>query len=239
MPIRISRSNPSTAGPRKSFRRFCSSWRKCAPAIGFLEERSGDFHGRRREEGREKAGAREGRRAVQVRRADPGSGDVASGGPAASPESSRNDRPRRRRSPAFRQGSARLRARGRASSGRKRIGRVPPKGEDRRERPGNRSGRPEGRWDGRAGSRGHPEEGSSPEAQAVVALQIDRRIIMKMEDISRAAIEFGNEAGERLQTLLGRVPDPQEFMTFYAMACATICGNALSEIVTAAGKESG
>ena len=62
---------------------------------------------------------------------------------------------------------------------------------------------------------------------------------MKMEDISRAAIEFGNEAGERLQTLLGRVPDPQEFMAFYGTASGTICGNALSEIVKAAGKEIG
>ena len=62
---------------------------------------------------------------------------------------------------------------------------------------------------------------------------------MNIEQVSQAAMEFGNEAGERLQSLLGRVPDPQEFMTFYAMACATICGNALSEIVTAAGKETG
>jgi len=62
---------------------------------------------------------------------------------------------------------------------------------------------------------------------------------MKMEDISRAAIEFGNGAGERLQTLLGRVPDPQEFMAFYGTASATICGNALSEIVAAAGKDTG
>jgi hypothetical protein len=62
---------------------------------------------------------------------------------------------------------------------------------------------------------------------------------MNIEQVSQAAMEFGNEAGERLQSLLGRVPDPQEFMTFYAMSCATICGNALSEIVTAAGKETG
>lgn len=62
---------------------------------------------------------------------------------------------------------------------------------------------------------------------------------MNIEQVSQAGMDFGNEAGERLQTLLGRVPDPQEFMTFYAMACATVCGNALSEIVTAAGKDAG
>lgn len=62
---------------------------------------------------------------------------------------------------------------------------------------------------------------------------------MNIEQVSQAGMEFGNEAGERLQSLLGRVPDPQEFMTFYAMSCATICGNALSEIVSAAGKDHG
>lgn len=62
---------------------------------------------------------------------------------------------------------------------------------------------------------------------------------MSIEQVSQAAMEFGNEAGERLQAILGRVPDPQEFMTFYGAACATVCGNALSEIVSAAGKETG
>lgn len=62
---------------------------------------------------------------------------------------------------------------------------------------------------------------------------------MNIEQVSQEAMEFGNGAGQRLQELLGRVPDPQEFMTFYGAACATICGNALSEISTAGGKEAG
>lgn len=62
---------------------------------------------------------------------------------------------------------------------------------------------------------------------------------MNMEDISRAGVEFGNEAGARLQSILERVPTPQEFMAFYGTSCATICGNALSEIVVGSGKENG
>lgn len=62
---------------------------------------------------------------------------------------------------------------------------------------------------------------------------------MNLEDISRAGVEFGNEAGARLQSLLERIPTPQEFMAFYGTSCATICGNALSEIVGASGKENG
>jgi hypothetical protein len=62
---------------------------------------------------------------------------------------------------------------------------------------------------------------------------------MNMEDVSRAGVEFGNGAGERLQTMLGRLPSPQEFMLFYGTAAASISGNALSEIVKAAGKETG
>lgn len=62
---------------------------------------------------------------------------------------------------------------------------------------------------------------------------------MNLEDISRAGVEFGSEAGARLQSLLERVPTPQEFMAFYGTACATICGNALSEIVNGSSKETG
>jgi hypothetical protein len=62
---------------------------------------------------------------------------------------------------------------------------------------------------------------------------------MNQEEIARAGVEFGNEAGARLQTLLGRVPDPQEFMAFYGTAAGTISGNALSEIIQGAGKEVG
>jgi len=62
---------------------------------------------------------------------------------------------------------------------------------------------------------------------------------MNMEEISQAGIEFGSEAGARLQSLLGRLPTPQEFMTFYGTASGTISGNALSEIVENGGKETG
>jgi len=60
-----------------------------------------------------------------------------------------------------------------------------------------------------------------------------------MEFISREAVQFGSEAGARLQTLLGRVPTPQEFMAFYGLSAGTVVGNALSEIVLSAGKEQG
>lgn len=62
---------------------------------------------------------------------------------------------------------------------------------------------------------------------------------MNIEEVSRAGVEFGNETGARLQSLLGRLPTPQEFMAFYGTAAGTICGNALSEIAVAAGKETG
>jgi hypothetical protein len=62
---------------------------------------------------------------------------------------------------------------------------------------------------------------------------------MNMEEISRAGVDFGSEAGARLQSMLGRLPDPQEFMAFYGTAAGTVTGNALSEIVQAAGKEIG
>lgn len=62
---------------------------------------------------------------------------------------------------------------------------------------------------------------------------------MNIEEVSAAGVEFGNEAGARLQSLLGRLPTPQEFMAFYGTACATICGNALSEIVNASDRENG
>jgi hypothetical protein len=62
---------------------------------------------------------------------------------------------------------------------------------------------------------------------------------MKQEDIALAGVEFGNEVGARLQALLGRLPDPQEFMAFYATIAGTVAGNAMSEIVHAAGKETG
>lgn len=62
---------------------------------------------------------------------------------------------------------------------------------------------------------------------------------MNQEEVARAGVEFGNEAGARLQALLGRVPDPQEFMAFYGTAAGSITGNALSEIVQGAGKEVG
>jgi hypothetical protein len=62
---------------------------------------------------------------------------------------------------------------------------------------------------------------------------------MNIEDISRAGVEFGNEAGARLQSMLGRLPSPQEFMAFYGTSSGTIAGNALSETVRAAGKEVG
>src|SRR3990170_8786186 len=62
---------------------------------------------------------------------------------------------------------------------------------------------------------------------------------MNIQDISAAGIEYGSEAGARLQALLGRLPSPQEFMAFYGTSAGTIAGNALSEIVRAAGKETG
>lgn len=62
---------------------------------------------------------------------------------------------------------------------------------------------------------------------------------MDQEQIARAGVEFGSEAGARLQTLLGRAPDPQEFMAFYGTAAGTVTGNALSEVVEGAGKEIG
>jgi len=62
---------------------------------------------------------------------------------------------------------------------------------------------------------------------------------MNIEEVSAAGVEFGNEAGARLQSLLGRLPTPQEFMAFYGTSCATICGNALSEIVNASDRENG
>lgn len=62
---------------------------------------------------------------------------------------------------------------------------------------------------------------------------------MNIEEVSAAGVEFGNEAGARLQSMLGRLPTPQEFMAFYGTSCATICGNALSEIVQGSDKETG
>lgn len=60
-----------------------------------------------------------------------------------------------------------------------------------------------------------------------------------MEEIASFAATIGNEVGARLQEMLGRLPDPQEFMAFYATVAGTVAGNALSEIVNAAGKETG
>lgn len=62
---------------------------------------------------------------------------------------------------------------------------------------------------------------------------------MNIEEVSAAGVEFGNEAGARLQSLLGRLPTPQEFMAFYGTSCSTICGNALAEIVLGSDKETG
>lgn len=57
-----------------------------------------------------------------------------------------------------------------------------------------------------------------------------------MEEIASFAATIGNEVGARLQEMLGRLPDPQEFMAFYGTVAGTVAGNALSEIVPAAGK---
>jgi len=62
---------------------------------------------------------------------------------------------------------------------------------------------------------------------------------MSMEEITGTGVTIGNEVGARLQELLGRLPDPQEFMAFYGAVAGTVAGNALSEIVNAAGKEIG
>lgn len=62
---------------------------------------------------------------------------------------------------------------------------------------------------------------------------------MNMEEVARAAVISGNEIGARLHALLGRLPSPQEFMAFYGTVAGTVAGNALSEIVQAAGKETG
>lgn len=60
---------------------------------------------------------------------------------------------------------------------------------------------------------------------------------ISMDQVSQAGVQFGAEAGARLQTFLGRVPNPQEFMAFYGISAGTIIGNALSEIILNAGKE--
>lgn len=61
---------------------------------------------------------------------------------------------------------------------------------------------------------------------------------MNVEDVARAGADFGNLAGERLHSVLGgRLPTPQEYMAFYGAAAGTVAGNALSEIVSGAGKE--
>lgn len=62
---------------------------------------------------------------------------------------------------------------------------------------------------------------------------------MNLEEIARAGVASGNEIGARLHAMLGRLPNPQEFMAFYGTVAGTVAGNALSEIVRAAGKETG
>lgn len=62
---------------------------------------------------------------------------------------------------------------------------------------------------------------------------------MNIDEVARHGAEFGQLAGERLHSILGRLPSPQEYMAFYGASAGTISGNALSEIVRNAGKEIG